>query len=99
MSTSDFLMLLMLTSVLTSLTVEAVKMMLGEKVSFNNNMLVGFISLVLSVIIGICYCIKYNVAFTNVTIIYILALVFMSWLCAMLGYDKVIQTLSQVKKN
>ena len=31
------------------------------------------------------------------SVVYLLALVFMSWLCAMVGYDKVVQALAQLR--
>ena len=96
MSNEVFLMLLMVVSVLVSLTTEALKKALSGK-EVSNNLLVGVPAIALSVIIGVCYCIITSTPITQVTIIYIIALVFMSWLCSMLGYDKVMQTIKQMK--
>ena len=47
--------------------------------------------------IGIGYAMLTGITITQQAIVYLVALVFMSWLCAMVGYDKVIQTISQFK--
>lgn len=98
MSYEVFFMLLLVTSVLCSLTVEALKKMLeGKKIVNEANILAGVVSVILSLAIGICYCITTNTAFNPTIVISIIALIFLSWLCAMLGYDKVMQTIKQIK--
>lgn len=93
-----FLTLLLVISTLTSLVVEALKKFIGEDKKYSSNLLAGIVAIVLSVVIGICYCIFFEIAFSSQIIIYIIALVLFSWLCSMLGYDKVIQSLTQLKK-
>ena len=93
-----FLTLLLVISTLTSLVVEALKKFIGEDKKYSSNLLAGIVAIVLSVVIGICYCIFFEIAFNSQIIIYIIALVLLSWLCSMLGYDKVIQSLAQLKK-
>lgn len=96
MSNEVFIMLLMVVSVLVSLTTEALKKALGGK-EVSNNLLVGVPAIALSFAVGICYCVLSSTPITSAIVIYIVALIFLSWLCAMLGYDKVIQTLKQIK--
>ena len=91
-----FLMLLLIVSVLTSLTVEAIKKLTSKKL-LPINALTAIVSLVISFIVGIFYIILMNVTFSASVVVYLISLIFLSWLCAMLGYDKVIQTLSQFK--
>ena len=93
-----FLTLLLVISTLTSLVVEALKKFIGEDKKYSSNLLAGIVAIVLSVVIGICYCIFFKIAFSSQIIIYIIALVLLSWLCSMLGYDKVIQSITQLKK-
>ena len=93
-----FLTLLFAISLLVGLTTEAIKKLLGDK-KFSSNILAGIVSVVLSVVIGICYCIITSTPITATVVIYLIALVFLSWLCAMLGYDKVVQTLTQIVKK
>ena len=99
-SLETFLLGLLLISTLTSLATEALKKVLSEnKANYRSNTLVGIVSLVLSSGIGIGYAAITEIPITQQAVVCLVALIFMSWLCAMLGYDKVIQTLSQFKTN
>ena len=93
-----FMLGVLITSTLTSLATEAVKKLLAEhSKNYYANTLAGIVSVILSVAIGISYMMLSNISFTSQTIVYLIALVFISWLCAMVGYDKVIQAISQFK--
>lgn len=94
MTMQVFLMLLLIVSVLVSLTVEALKKMLNKT---SENIMAAIVSVVISIVAGIFYCILAEVAFSAQIAVYLIALIFLSWLCAMLGYDKVIQALNQIK--
>lgn len=95
-----FLMGLLATSTLTGLATEAIKNVLTEhNKRYHANTLAGIVALVLSVAIGSGYIVVSEIAFTTQTAVSLIALVFMSWLCAMVGYDKVIQTISQIKNT
>lgn len=86
-----FLTGLLVVSTLTGLSTEAVKKILTEfKVGYHANTLAGIVSTVLSVAIGVGYVIIAGLSFTASMIVCIVALAFVSWLCAMVGYDKVI---------
>ena len=93
-----FLIGLLVISTLTGLATEAVKNILKEyNKSYRANTLAGFVSLIISLAVGIAYTILTNTTFTAQTIVYLVMMVFMSWLCAMVGYDKVVQAISQFK--
>lgn len=93
-----FMLGVLITSTLTSLATEAVKKLLAEhSKNYYANTLAGIVSVILSVAIGIGYMMLSSISFTSQTIVYLIALVFISWLCAMVGYDKVVQTISQFK--
>ena len=93
-----FLLGVLITSTLTSLATEAVKKLLAEhSKNYYANTLAGIVSVILSVAIGIGYMMLSSISFTSQTIVYLIALVFISWLCGMVGYDKVIQAISQFK--
>lgn len=95
-----FLFGLLITSTLTGLVTEAVKKLLTEhNISYRANTLAGIVALFLSAAIGAGYVILSGTTFSSQVIVCIIAHVFMSWLCAMVGYDKVIQTISQFKTN
>lgn len=93
-----FLIGLLITSTLTALATEAVKNVLAEhNVQYRANTLVGIVATILSAAICAGYIVITNLSFTPQTIVCLVAQVFMSWLCAMVGYDKVIQAISQFK--
>ena len=93
-----FLIGLTIVSVLTGLTTEGVKKILnGKNVNYCSNTLAGIVAAVLAVGIGIGYIIIAGVGFSAQSIVCIIALAFGGWLCAMVGYDKVIQVVSQFK--
>ena len=91
---------LLLVSTVVGLMTEAIKKVLTEhnKV-YRANTLAGIVALVLASATGIAYVIFTGAAFTAPVIVEIIAFVIASWLCAMLGYDKVIQTVCQFKKE
>lgn len=100
MNIEIFLGGLMIVSTLTGLVTEAVKKILTEHdVTYRANTLAGIVATVLSAAIGCGYCLMNNIAFSAQIIVCIVALVFMSWLCAMVGYDKVIGQLKGNKKG
>ena len=93
-----FMLGVLITSTMTGLATEAIKKILAEyNKSYYANTLAGIVSVILSVAIGVGYMTLSNVSFTSQSIIYLVALVFISWLCAMVGYDKVVQAISQFK--
>ena len=93
-----FMLGVLITSTLTGLATEAVKKLLAEhSKNYYANTQAGIVSVILSVAIGIGYMMLSSISFTSQTIVYLIALVFISWLCAMVGYDKVIQAISQFK--
>lgn len=93
-----FLLGLLVISTLTGLVTESVKkIMIEHNVDYRANTIAGLVSLVLSAAIGTGYIFINNIGFTAQVVVYLIALIFMSWLCAMVGYDKVIQTINQFK--
>lgn len=95
-----FMLGLLITSALTGLATEALKNVLSEhNVTYRANTLAGLVALILSVAIGIGYVVVVDIAFTSQIAVCLVAQVFMSWLCAMVGYDKVVQAISQFKTH
>ena len=94
-----FLFGLLVTSSLTGLVTEAVKNILTEhNRKYSANTLAGVVALVLSGSIGAAYILLTNTAFTVQIAVQLVGLIFASWLSAMVGYDKVIQTIEQFRK-
>ena len=93
-----FLMGLLFVSALTSLATEAIKKVLIEKnKTYYANTLAGIVSIIVSMVVGIGYLLIAHIGFNAEIAVYLFALMAGSWLCAMLGYEKVIQTISQFK--
>ena len=91
---------LLIVSVLTGLTTEAVKKVCTEfNVNYKSNTLAGIVSTILSVAVGVGYTLIHNIPLTTQIVFYLIAMMFMSWLCAMIGYDKVVQAISQFKTS
>ncbi len=91
---------LLVVSTLTSLVTEAIKKILSERgITYYANTLAGVVATILSAAIGIGYVVLTGAGFTIQTIICIVALVFISWLCSMVGYDKVVQAIEQLKTD
>jgi uncharacterized membrane protein YqgA involved in biofilm formation len=95
-----FLFGLMITSTLTGLVTEAIKKILTEyNRTYRANTLAGIVATVLSIAIGIGYIIATGSGFTAQIIICLIAQVFLSWLCSMVGYDKVVEIFTKTKKG
>lgn len=93
-----FMLGLLVVSTLTSLVTEAIKKLLSERgITYYANTLAGVIAIILSVAIGIGYVVLTGTGFNAQIIVYIVTMVFVSWLCSMVGYDKVIQAIKQFK--
>lgn len=86
---------LALISVLTSLTVEALKKLLGDKIK-SYNLLAAIVAVVLTIAVSVGYLIYTGTAFTAQIGVIIVALIFLSFLAATVGYDKVMQMLKQI---
>jgi uncharacterized membrane protein YkgB len=93
-----FLTGLMVVSTLTGLVTEAVKKILDEhNKTYRSNTLAGIVAVVLSLLVGAGYIILASVTFNAQIVVCIVALMFLSWLCSMVGYDKVVGCLNGTK--
>lgn len=100
MTADIFLVLLMEVSVFTGLFTEAVKNVLdalGKKFP-SSNILAGIVAVVLSVLVSVAFSVMYDVPMTEKATVCYVALALLSWLSAMVGYDKVVQALAQIGK-
>lgn len=89
---------LALISVLTSLTVEALKKIFNEKeIKYSSNLLAVIVSIILTIAISIGYICYADIQITAKEVITIIALTFMSFLSATVGFDKVKQLLEQLR--
>lgn len=100
MNIDMFLYLMLAVSVLTGLFTEAIKKILdsaGEK--YSANILTGVVSVVIAVVIDAGYVIMTDAMLTDKMVVMLIALILLSWLCSMAGYDKVMQAIAQMEVN
>ena len=99
MSLEVFLLGLLIVSTLTGLFTEAIKKWLDDRGNkYYPNALAGYVAIGLSIAVGIAYIILVGAALNAQTAVYLIALILLSWLCAMVGYDKVMQAIAQFKR-
>lgn len=96
MTVAIFLIILTMCSAITSLLTEGIKNLLKGK-QYSVNILVLIIAFVCGVVVCTMYYISNQIPFTFINICYIVAMAIANWLCATLGYDKVLQTINQIK--
>ena len=93
-----FMLGVLITSTLTGLATEAIKKLFAEhSKNYYANTLAGIVSVILSVAIGIGYMMLSSISFNSQAIEYLDKKKINSWHCAMVGYDKVVQAISQCK--
>lgn len=93
-----FLGLLFAVTSLAMLFTEGLKKALDEAgKTYRTNLLAGAVAGSVSVLLSAGYIIITETAFNAKMAVYLIALVLLSWLSSMLGYDKIKQTLLQIK--
>lgn len=93
MTVTVFTTMLMLISALTSLFTEGIKKVVNVK---NPNIVAICVSIVLTVLVGVTYPILSETSYTMQYIVSMCWECILASLCAMVGYDKVIQTLKMI---
>ena len=98
MTLEIFLMMLLVVSTLTGLVTEALKIWLDEhKKAYCSNTLAGYVAVVLSIGVDGAYVIMTEAAMNEKMAVCLIALTLLSWLSAMVGYDKVMQAIAQIR--
>lgn len=93
-----FIVLLAVFSVFTSLISEAVKLFLESlKVNYASNLVVLGASVFVGGIGTACAYLFMCIPWTTINIVCLLLMILANWLVAMLGYDKVVQAITQLK--
>lgn len=87
-------------SLLTNLTVEGIKKLLdGTNAKYSSNVLAAILSTILSGAVCAIYLIMNDIGFSVKIGVEIVVLMYLGFLVATVGYDKVIQTLKQLQAN
>ena len=97
MSMQISIFLVALCSVLTGLIVEAIKKMAGGLKA--DNIVAAIVGVLVGTIIPVGYILYTGIEFNIQNILTIIGIAILSWLCSMLGFDKVMQTIRQIKKD
>ena len=91
---------LLAVSLLTNLTVEGIKKLLdGTNAKYSSNVLAAILSTILSGAVCAIYLIMNDIGFSVKIGVEIVVLMYLGFLVATVGYDKVIQTLKQLQAN
>ena len=99
MNTEMFLRLLLAMSILTSIFTQAVKVYFDSvQIKYCSNVIAGVISIIIGIFVCIGYTVCKDLAITAPIIISYIALTALSWVMAMIGYDKVVQALQQITR-
>lgn len=85
--------LLTVCSVLTSLITQALKKMMTIK---KPTITAAIVSVVVGIAVPVGYIIINKMPFMAQDSVYVISLVVLTWLCATLGYDKVIEAIKQI---
>ena len=94
-----FMVLAFIISVITGFLTEGVKMWLDEQgKKYSANALAGTVATVVSVAVSVGYIILTETAFNAKMAVILIALMFLSWGAAMVGYDKAKQLLEQIRQ-
>ena len=99
MSGEFLLKALALISGLTTLTVEAIKKLLNDKqVQYSSNLLAAIVAVILTLCVSVAYVLYFAVPLNVQVIISVIALIYLSFLCATIGFDKIKQLIEQMGK-
>lgn len=96
--TAEFLFIaLAAISAFTTLTVECIKKLLNDAgKTYAPNILAAVVAIVLTVACSIGYIIIKEITVTSAVVVEVIAMVFLSFLCSTLGFDKIKQTIIQL---
>ena len=91
---------LFVVSVATNLTVEGVKKILNTTtVKYSSNVLAAIVSMLLACAVCIVYLVMNDIVFSMKIGVEVVVLMYLGFLVSTVGYDKVVQTLKQVKTD
>ncbi|MBQ6945357.1 MAG: aminopeptidase [Ruminococcus sp.] len=97
MTIEVFMTMLFAVSVATGLVTQAVKTCLdGLKMAYSSNMLAGVVSVVVGGFTCYGHILYSGTELNQLSIAVYVVFVVMSWICAMVGYDKVVQAFKQI---
>lgn len=100
MSNEFLLEALAIISGLTSLTVQAIKKILDEKeIKYSSNLLAVIVATILAVAVSMAHVLYFSIPFSIQLVVIVIALTYLSFLAATVGFDKVRQLIQQMGKT
>ena len=97
MNVEVFVEMLFGISLFTGLFTEAFKTIFDENgFKYSSNILAGVIAIILSIFSTVAYVIFNEITFDTSWFLCLISLMGLSWLSAMVGFDKVVQTIKQL---
>ena len=99
MNIVSFLFLLSAFSAVTALTVEAIKKFIVDVENRSYNIIALVVALIVGVVGTLLYYLLTNTPLTMINLIFAVLMGFASALVAMMGYDRVMQTIEQFKRQ
>lgn len=97
MTVETFMTMLFGVSVFNSLITQSIKTVLdGYEKTYSSNVVAGIVSVVVGGFTCYAHAMFAEAAVNELLIITYIAFVVLSWVCAMVGYDKVMQAVKQV---
>lgn len=89
---------LLIVSLLTNLTVEAIKKLLDStNKTYSSNILAAVLSMVIASAVCVIYLIMNDVVFSLKIGVEVVVLMYLGFLVSTVGYDKVVQTIKQIQ--
>ena len=90
--------ILLIISVVTNITVEAIKKILNNgDTKYSSNLLAVIVAIVMAIAVCGTYLVMNGIAFTTKVVVEMLIMTYGSFLVATVGYDKVMQMINQLK--
>ena len=100
MTVEIFLALLSVFTIVTSLCTQAVKKFLDSlEITYASNVVVLIVSICIGAFGTSGFYILNDYAWTLYNITFIVLMILTNWVCAMVGYDKVMQAIQQIKNT
>lgn len=100
MTMEVFLTLLTVCAIVTGWLVEAIKKFLNSlKVKYVTNVVVLIVSVITGGGVSAIYYILNQTTLEHSPVIFAIVMIVVNWLVAMLGYDKIVQTIQQFKNK
>lgn len=88
---------LLTVSLLTNLTVEAIKKLLdGVNRKYSSNLLAAIMSIVITIGVSAVYIIMNDITLSCKIVVEVVVIIYLSFLTSTVGYDKVIQMINQL---